>query len=85
MQQLLGSPPARFSGGPPQRQDDVALGVLRLEHVSQHLVADVQPLQILGVAQLAASNHAFGLQADVNQDLFRIDADDVALNNRARA
>ena len=62
----------------------MAVGGLRLEHVHQDRVADVQLGLGLGIApvELAVADHALGLGADVDEHLVLVDAHDLARHRR---
>ena len=80
---LLHRAPLALETGAAERQDDVALGRLRLEDVDEDRVADRQLRLAFAVAteQLAVADDAFALGADVDEDLVLVDADDLALDD----
>ena len=85
LEQLLHRAPLALEAGAAEREDDVALGRLRLEHVHEDDVADAELRLRLGVAavELAVADDAFRLRADVDQDLVLVDADDRAFDDVA--
>ena len=82
---LLHRAPLALEAGAAEREDDVALGRLRLEDVDEDGVPDLELGLALGVAaeQLAVADDAFALGADVDEDLVLVDADDRALDDVA--
>ena len=80
---LLHRAPLALEAGTAQRQDRVALRRLRLQDVDEDRVADGQRGLALAVAteQLAVADDAFGLGADVDEDLVLVDAHDVAFDD----
>ena len=80
---LLHGAPLALEAGAAERQDDVALGRLRLEDVDEDGVPDRQLRLALAVAteQLAVADDAFALGTDVDEDLVLVDADDLALDD----
>ena len=85
LEQLLHRAPLALEAGAAEREDDVALGRLRLEHVHEDDVADAELRLRLGVAavELAVADDAFRLRADVDQDLVLVDAHDRAFDHVA--
>ena len=83
LEQLLHRAPLALEAGAAEREDDVALGRLRLEDVHEDDVADGELRLRLGVAavELAVADHALGLGADVDEDLVLVDADDGAFDH----
>ena len=83
---LLHRAPLALEAGAAQRQDDVALGRLRLEDVDEDGVADRRaagwPSRV-AAEQLAVADDAFALGADVDEDLVLVDPDDGALDHVA--
>ena len=75
---LLHRAPLALESGAAEREDDVALRRLRLEHVHEDRVADVERGLGLAVApeELAVADDAFALGADVDKDLVLVDAND---------
>ena len=82
---LLHRAPLALEAGAAEREDDVALLALRLEHVDEDGVADGQLRLRLGVAavELAVADHALALGADVDEDLVLVDPDDGAFDDVA--
>ncbi len=82
---LLHRAPLALETGAAEREDDVALGRLRLEDVDEDGVADVEGRLALAMAavELAVADDALALGADVDEDLVLVDADDVALDDVA--
>ena len=80
---LLHGAPLALQAGAAERQDDVALGRLRLEDVDEDGVPDGQLRLALAVTteQLAVADDAFALGTDVDEDLVLVDADDLALDD----
>ena len=82
---LLHRAPLALEAGAAQREDRVALLRLGLEDVHEDDVADGQLRLALGMAavELAVADDAFGLGADVDEDLVLVDPDDGALDDVA--
>ena len=80
---LLHRAPLALEAGPAEREDDVALLRLGLEHVDEDDVADGELRLRLGVApvQLAVRDDALALRPDVDEDLVLVDPDDRALDD----
>ena len=82
---LLHGAPLALQAGPAERQDDVPLGRLRLEHVDEDRVADIEGSLALTTAteQLAVADDTLALGPDVDQDLILVDPDDLTLDDVA--
>ena len=83
---LLDPPPGPLVLGPLLGQDQPALLVLAGDDQGLDRLAQgdhVAGIDIVADAQLAGRYHALGLVADVEQDLFSVDADDRALYDLA--
>ena len=83
---LLGShDPGRLRPRPAQAEDDVALFVLWLEHVDLDVVARLETdrIDLTAQAKLLAGDDSFGLGADVDQDLVRVDPDNDPIHDIA--
>ena len=80
---LLHRAPLALEAGAAEREDDVALGRFRLQHVHEDRVADVEGRLALAVApeQLAIADDALALGADVDEDLVLVDANDLTLDD----
>ena len=82
---LLHGAPLSLQAGSAKRQDDVALRRLGLQDVHEDGVADIQgglPLTV-PTEQLAVTDDAFALGADVDEDLVLVDADDLTFDHVA--
>src|SRR4051794_30056908 len=80
---LLHRAPLALETGAAKRQDDVALGRLRLEDVHEDRVADGELRLSLAVSteQLAVADDPFALGTDVDEDLVLVDPDHLALDD----
>src|SRR5207302_1833065 len=81
---ILRLQPDGLGPGAAQREDDVAVLILRLEDEHFDAIAGMQVGRSgLFGAQLPAGNHALRLRADIDQDLVGIDPDDNAVDDVA--